>query len=122
MSQRFGDYKMFIGGRWSNGSGKRLEVFSPATEAVVGTVPLGTPDDAEQAMDAARTAQPDWARLPAIQRGQLVKKPAEAVLADREHLARVVVTEQGKPLNQALGEIDAMAMFLEYAGEQARRI
>lgn len=116
-------FQMFIDGAFTEGKGKsRIEVENPATEAVIATVPEGTVADAERAIAAARRAQPAWSRLPAIERGRLVKKLAAAILAEREHLARIVVSEQGKPLGQARGEIDATAMFLDYAGEQARRI
>jgi lactaldehyde dehydrogenase/glycolaldehyde dehydrogenase len=116
-------FQMFIDGSFTDGEGTtRTEVENPATEAVIATVPEGTVADAERAIAAARRAQPEWSRLPAIERGQLVRKLASAILAEREHLARVIVAEQGKPIGQARGEIDATAMFLEYAGEQARRM
>lgn len=116
-------YDMYIDGQFTTGSSKnRTEVENPADESIVATVPEGTKDDAIAALEAAKRAQPGWAALPANDRGVMIKKLAEAVLAQSDHLAEVVVKEQGKPLDQAQGEITATAMFLQYAGEQARRM
>ena len=114
---------MFIEGRWTGGyASGRTEVENPANESIVATVPEGTADDATAALEAARRAQPAWAALPAIERGKLVSALADLVRANADTLARIVVAEQGKPLNQAVGEIGATESFLRYAAENARRI
>jgi lactaldehyde dehydrogenase / glycolaldehyde dehydrogenase len=114
---------MFVDGQWTTGAtAKRIEVKNPANEAVVATVPEGTGDDAIAALEAAKRAQPHWAALPAVERGRLVSALADAVHSHADTLARIVVAEQGKPLNQALGEIGATETFLRYAAENARRI
>lgn len=116
-------YQMYIDGAFTQGSGTgRVEVENPADESIIATVPEGTPEDAIAALEAAKRAQPGWAALPANDRGEMVKALAAAVLAQTDRLAEIVVREQGKPLDQAQGEIGATAMFLQYAGEQARRI
>ena len=115
--------QMFIDGRWVSGaSPESTEVENPANEDTIATVPQGHSDDAIAALEAAKRAQPAWAALPAIDRGRLVARLAEAVGEQAEFLARIVVAEQGKPLNQALGEIGATRTFLQYAAENARRI
>jgi lactaldehyde dehydrogenase / glycolaldehyde dehydrogenase len=114
---------MFVDGRWTTGaSSSRTEVENPASEAVVATVPEGTAEDAIAALEAAKRAQPQWAALPPVERGRMVSALADAVQAHADALARIVVAEQGKPLNQALGEIGATQTFLRYAAENARRI
>lgn len=114
---------MFIDGRWTGGyASGRTEVENPANESIVATVPEGTADDASAALEAARRAQPAWAALPAIERGKQVSALADLVRANANTLAQIVVAEQGKPLNQALGEIGATETFLRYAAENARRI
>ena len=116
-------YPMYIGGRWTDGSSTgRIEVENPATEEIIGTVPAGTAADAEEALRAAKVAQPAWAALPPIERARFMHKLGAAITRDQRRLAEVVVREQGKPLNQGLGEIDAVVMFLTYAAENARRI
>ncbi|MCP4386352.1 MAG: aldehyde dehydrogenase family protein, partial [Hyphomicrobiales bacterium] len=114
---------MYVDGAWHYADrASRIEVENPANEDIVATIPEGTPDDAIAALEAARRAQPAWAALPAIERGQLVSKLADAIARDADRLARVVVAEQGKPLDQAAGEISFSQVFLRYAAENARRI
>ena len=115
--------RMFIDGRWTNGSASdQTEVENPADERIIATVPEGTADDAAAALEAAKRAQPGWAALPAVERGRLVAALADAARAHADTLARIVVAEQGKPLDQAMGEIGATETFLRYAAENARRI
>ena len=114
---------MFIDGHWtSEGSDAVTEVENPANEATIATVPSGTASHAIAALEAARKAQPTWAATPAVERGRLVHALADAVRENVNILAHVVVAEQGKPLNQAMGEIGATETFLRYAAENARRI
>ncbi len=116
-------YQMYIDGAWTDGRAPgRLDVENPANGTVFATVPAGSVADATAALEAARRAQPAWAALPPIVRARYVSDLAAAVTRDKAHLARIVVREQGKPLNQAEGEIDAAVMFLTYAAESARRI
>ena len=116
-------HQMYIDGAWTDGHGSgTLAVENPANERVFATVPVGSARDAVAALEAAKRAQPAWAALPSIVRARYVFDLADAVKRERAHLARVVVQEQGKPLNQAEGEIDAVVMFLTYAAENARRI
>jgi lactaldehyde dehydrogenase/glycolaldehyde dehydrogenase len=114
---------MYIGGVWlAEANAARVEVENPATGAVVATVPDGTADHAQAALDAAAKAQPAWAAIPAPERGRLVGLLADAIRDNSDALARIVVAEQGKPLNQAQGEIGATETFLRYAAESGRRI
>lgn len=114
---------MFIGGRWSPADGKALiEVENPANETIIATTPDGDANDAIAALEAARRAQPAWAKLPAPERGRLVSALADAVRDHAELLARIVTAEQGKPIGQARGEIGATELFLRYAAESGRRI
>ncbi|MGH6927112.1 MAG: aldehyde dehydrogenase family protein, partial [Dongiaceae bacterium] len=116
-------YRHFINGQWVDSTGKEIiDVENPATQEIVATVPRGTADDADRALIAARNAQPDWESLPPVERGRLLHRLAQLILENRERLARVVVAEQGKPLQEARGEIDGTALYLTYAAEEARRI
>jgi lactaldehyde dehydrogenase/glycolaldehyde dehydrogenase len=114
---------MFIDGRWTRGAANDTsQVLNPASEEAVATVPSGHLDDAQAALEAAHRAQPAWAAVPAVERGRLVAALADAVRAQTDGLARLVVSEQGKPLNQAKGEVGAAETFLRYAAEMAVRI
>lgn len=113
---------MYVAGRWDQGGGALIEVENPATEAVIAHIPDGTAEAADAAVDAATRAFPGWATRPAIERAGFVVALADAMQRDRERLATLVTAEQGKPLDQAHGEIGAAITFLRYAAEQARRI
>lgn len=114
---------MFIDGQWTHGeSSQAIEVENPANEETIATIPAGTAGDARRALEAAKRALPKWAELPPIERAKLLHKLADAVVADRDRLARIVTLEQGKPLKEAIGEIGATETFIRYAAESARRI
>lgn len=115
--------KMYIGGRWTSGRATRtIAVHSPTTEELVGTVPEGVAGDAEDALRAARLAQPAWAALPPIERAWLLRRLCALLDRDREIIARLITLEQGKPIAQARGEVGGAIGFIEFAADNARRI
>ncbi|MDB6176398.1 aldehyde dehydrogenase family protein [Paracoccus sp. Z330] len=114
---------IFIGGEWINPSGAgRIEVENPANEQIIASVPDCGADLALEALEAARKAQTSWAAMPAIARAKVVHALAASVQKNSEALATSLVAEQGKPIGQARGEVQAAANFLTYAAENARRI
>jgi lactaldehyde dehydrogenase/glycolaldehyde dehydrogenase len=116
-------YCHFINGQWVTSTSKEfIRVENPATEEIIAEVPNGTVDDAERALEAAKAAQPDWEALPAVDRGSFLRRLGQLILENRERLARLVVSEQGKPLTEARGEIDSTALYLTHAAEEARRM
>ena len=116
-------YQIYINGQWTSSTNQEvIEVENPANEEVVATIPAGSKDDAQRALEAAQTAQPAWEALPAIERAKLIIRLAELVDTDRDNLAHLIVSEQGKPIDQAYGEVDATIQFLKYSAEGARRI
>lgn len=115
--------QMFIDGEWRPvGDQSLIEVENPATEEVIGTILEATAHDAQDAIEAASKAQVSWATVPAVERGKLVMKLANAITEHSDELASLVTREQGKPIAQAKGEIGAAVNFLSYASENARRI
>ncbi|MCB1501442.1 MAG: aldehyde dehydrogenase family protein [Bauldia sp.] len=116
-------YCHFINGGWEPSTVKEwLEVENPATGETIASVPKGSADDADRAVVSAYRAQPAWEALPPIARAELLKKLSRLILENRERLAQVVIAEQGKPLQEARGEIEGAALYLSYAAEEARRI
>ncbi|GLQ36199.1 aldehyde dehydrogenase [Amylibacter marinus] len=114
---------MYIGGDWVAGATtETVAVENPATEEVIATTPIGTQEDAIRALEVAQIAQASWAKVPAVQRGQVVRKLGDLITARANDLAALITAEQGKPLDQARGEVAAAAAFLYYASENARRI
>lgn len=115
-------HSMFIDGRFADFDANAVDVENPANEEIVAQVPDGGAMHADAAVDAARRAFGAWSARPAIERAQMVRKLAEAIRVDAARLAALITAEQGKPISQARGEVDAAVTFLCHAAEEARRI
>ena len=112
-----------IDGRWILGdSASRIEVRNPSTGAVLGSVPSLGAVQARQAIDAARRAQPAWRAQTARQRGAVLRRLHELMMAHQEDLARIMTAEQGKPLAESRGEIAYAADFIEWFAEEGKRV
>jgi succinate-semialdehyde dehydrogenase / glutarate-semialdehyde dehydrogenase len=110
----------YIDGQWVEGS-RTLEVINPATGHLLGTVPaLGTLE-AERAVAAALRAFEAWRRLSAGERGTILQRWFELIMANQEDLARLMTAEQGKPLSESRGEIAYAASFIEWFAQESRR-
>lgn len=110
------------GSRCEAASGKRFEVRNPATDEVVGSAPDGGAADARRAVDAAAAALPAWRERPVHERAALLHELAARMRSELERLARIVTSEQGKPLAEARGEVAYAASFLDWSAEDARRL
>lgn len=115
--------QMYINGQWYGGANLHgIEVDNPATEAVIGTIPEGTQQDASNAVEAAHHAHVKWSSLSAIERAGWVYKLVEGLRTNADGLAELITKEQGKPIAQAKGEVAAAINFFTFAAEQARSI
>ncbi len=112
----------YIGGRWTAaGDGAALAVANPADGTFLGEVASLSEVESAAAIDAADRAFPGWAGLLPQERTAHLRAWYEAIVANRMDLARVMTLEQGKPLSEALGEIDYAASFVDFYAEEARR-
>src|SRR5436305_5252713 len=116
------DYSMPIGGEWVESDGGRFDVTNPATGEVVGTAVNATADDVTRAIDVAEQALGLWKALAAIERGRILRRAADRILAEADHIAGVMTDEQGKPLAEARGEVVYAASFLEWFAGEAERV
>jgi lactaldehyde dehydrogenase / glycolaldehyde dehydrogenase len=117
------EHRNFINGQFVSSTGtERIEVSNPATGDVICTVPESTSEDLAAALSAARAAQAEWAKTPAIERAAALREIAEQIRQHRESLARVIVEEQGKTLPLARVEASFTADYIDYMAEWARRI
>ena len=106
------DFKLLIDGRMVPGD-PTMPVLNPATEEVLAQCPRASgPLDA--AVAAAKAAFPAWAATPIEERRKLVGKMADVIEANTNELARLLTSEQGKPLADATGEVMGMAAFFRY--------
>ena len=116
-------YQNYVNGRFVDAEGgKTLTVENPASGAAVSEVPDSSVQDAREAIDFADQAQRAWEKLAPIERAQYLHRIATGIRADAEHLARVLSEEQGKPLDQARGEVNGTAGYFDYTAEWARRV
>ncbi len=112
-----------INGQWlDQSSGKRCDVSNPASGERIGTVPDLGAIETSAAIDAASAALPAWAKKTAKERGRILRRMYELMLEHQDDLARILTAEQGKPLAEAKGEIAYSASFLEWFGEEAKRM
>ncbi|WP_434034090.1 NAD-dependent succinate-semialdehyde dehydrogenase [Cupriavidus sp. a3] len=112
-----------IDDQWRDaGLGARLSVSDPATGETFSSVPDSDAGDARLAVDAAAAAFPAWSRRTARERAQLIKRWHALILQHQEDLARIISTEQGKPLKEARGEVQYGASYVEWFAEEATRI
>ncbi|MFC3052088.1 aldehyde dehydrogenase family protein [Kordiimonas pumila] len=98
------DYKLLIGGELIDGD-KTLDVINPATEDVFAQVSWASEAQANQAVAAAKKAFPAWAKTPIEHRRAKLLELADALAANADVLARLLTSEQGKPLPEAQGEV-----------------
>jgi len=113
----------WIDGLWVDADdGARLPVHNPADGLVLGSVPALGAAETERAVAAAARAFPAWANQTAQARAAILRRWHALVLEQRADLARLITLEQGKPLAEALGEIDYAASFLLWFAEEAVRV
>jgi succinate-semialdehyde dehydrogenase/glutarate-semialdehyde dehydrogenase len=110
------------GGRGAPGGPSVIAVDNPATGEIVGTVPRLGRDDTRLAIAAASRAFPAWRKKTARERAAVMRRWFELMMANQEDLARLMTTEQGKPLTESRGEVAYAASFLEWFGEEAKRV
>ena len=115
------DYdKLFIGGRWvAPATDQRLEVFSPATEERVGSVPVAAPADIDAAVAAARAAFESgaWAETTPAQRGEILAKAAKLIEERSAELISTISDEMGAPASgvETMQKIMSLATLNYYA-------
>ena len=113
----------YVGGRWCDANnGATLKVNNPATDEVLGTVPLMGAVETRRAIEAARNAFADWSRKPAKERSILLRRWHDLMLANIDDLGKLMTAEQGKPLAEAKGEVAYAASFIEWFAEEAKRV
>ena len=114
---------MLINGTWTQSAATRgFAVINPATGAVIEEVADGGRAEADAAIDAAHEALPAWRATTAYERSVVLYKAYHLMLEQREELARLMTTEQGKPLRAARTEVQYGADFLLWFAEEAKRI
>ena len=112
----------YVAGAWSEEASGVLAVTNPATGEVVAEVSTVDRAATENAISHAHEAMMVWRDVPAKQRAQVLRRWFDLMMAHQEDLAVIMTTEQGKTLAESRGEVAYGAAFMEWFGEQAKRI
>ncbi|PZQ56010.1 MAG: aldehyde dehydrogenase [Phenylobacterium zucineum] len=107
------DYKLLINGELVAGDAT-LEVVNPATEQVFATAARASKGQLDKAVAAAKAAFPAWSATSIDERRKVLVAIADVIQANLQDLARLLVQEQGKPLQDAMGEIFGASAFYRY--------
>lgn len=102
--------------------GEYFEVTNPANGDVLTHLPNLGADATRKAINLAEKAQKEWAKVPGKSRALILRKLFDLMMANSEDLSKILTLEMGKPLSQARDEIAYGAGFVEFMGEEAKRI
>ncbi|MBS1841912.1 MAG: NADP-dependent succinate-semialdehyde dehydrogenase [Acidobacteria bacterium] len=128
IAEQLKDAKLFreacyLNGEWVKAkSGGTIGVDNPATGEIIGTVPKLGAAETREAIEAAEKAFRSWSKKTGKERAAVLRKWFDLVLENQEDLAKLMTLEQGKPLTESRGEVVYAASFLEWFGEEAKRI
>ncbi|HWA42112.1 MAG TPA: NAD-dependent succinate-semialdehyde dehydrogenase [Hypericibacter adhaerens] len=112
-----------VGGRWIAAEGRKgFDVTNPSNGEVLARLPdLGGAETAA-AIDAAHAAQKEWAKRSGKERGAVLRKWYELIIAGQDDLAAILTAEMGKPLAESRGEVLYGASYVEWYAEEAKRL
>jgi succinate-semialdehyde dehydrogenase/glutarate-semialdehyde dehydrogenase len=110
----------YVDGQWIGEP--KVPVTNKATGEVMARMPDFGEAETRAAVEAARRAQPAWAKLLAKERSRLLRRWFELITQNTRELALLLTSEQGKPLAEAAGEIAYAAGFIEFFAEEAKRV
>jgi len=112
-------YRIFIDGRWREGALGNKAVINPATEQPVATIPVAGPRDLDDAISAAVGTRAAWAKTEVPQRAEILRRAAGILAGKIPETARRMVSEQGKTLAEANGELARAVETFVWAAEHA---
>jgi succinate-semialdehyde dehydrogenase/glutarate-semialdehyde dehydrogenase len=115
---------LYIDGTWREPvvAADPIPVVDPSTTDTIGHVANGGIADMDAAIDAAERAQQGWAELPPRERGEILRRAWELMVAEAETFARLIVRENGKALRDARSEVAYAAEFFRWFAEEAVRV
>ena len=114
--------RAYVNGEWVEGASGTFDVTNPARGDVIARVADCSRAQVARAIDAAHAAQKDWAAHTGKERAAILRRWFELMMEHQEDLAILMTAEQGKPLAESRGEIAYAAAFIEFSGEEAKRI
>ncbi|MCE2576264.1 aldehyde dehydrogenase [Komagataeibacter sp. FNDCR2] len=116
-------YDLFIGGEWTKAdNSERDTIRNPATGDVLAHVAIAGEGDVARALCTAQDAFPAWSRQVATDRADYLYRLIELIRRDGEKLARIITSENGKPLKEARIEVNFAIQLIRFAAENVRRL
>ena len=112
--------KCLVNGKWVGEGVDPID--NPATGALIAKVPRFGHAEAVGAIEAAARAFSPWAKALPKERAQILRRWFDLIIMNRDDIALIMTSEQGKPLAEARGEVDYAASYIEFFGEEAKRI
>lgn len=113
----------YIAGDWLTETPHgRYTLRNPVDQTVLAELPRCRETEVRHAIDAAQEAFGPWRRLTAKRRGEVLRRWYELMVEHREDIATLITLEEGKPLEEARGEVDYAASFVRWFGEEATRV
>ena len=115
--------KSYVAGEWIDADdGAAFDVINPARGDIVASVPDLSVAEVRRAIECAQSCQKDWAARTGKDRSEILLKWFQLMLENADDLATILTAEMGKPFAEAKGEIMYGASFLQWFGEEAKRI
>ena len=114
--------RAYVGGQWVDGDNGTYDVTNPARGDVIAQVADLSRVQVAGAIAQADVAQKEWAKWTGKERAAVMRKWFELMMANQQDLGTILTAEMGKPLAEAVGEIGYGASFIEFFGEEAKRI
>lgn len=115
-------FQQYINRKLTDGLGRVLKVYNPATDEVVGEYCGATKEQTEETLKAAERAFETWSRVPVSERAVWLYRYREACLAERDRLIDLVSAESGRPYAAACGDVDWFLISLKYYADEAQRM
>lgn len=114
--------KHYINGEWTTSGDGVIDVINPANGEKVGTVPNGGTEEATKAVEAAAAAFQSWSKTTAYERSELLMKWHDLLIEHKEEVGEILTKEMGKPLAEAIGEVEYSASFISWFAEEGKRV
>lgn len=114
---------ILIEGQWVQAdSGETMDVCNPSTGECIGRVPRAGQAETRRAIAAAEAAMVGWRKALPKERSDILRRLFNLIHENKDDLALIMTAEQGKPLNEAKGELNYAAGFIEWYAEEAKRV
>lgn len=116
-------YKNLSGGQWTeSSSGDRIKIYSPVDDSLIGEIQAQSKNDVDFAVQSAKEAQREWAKIPISERANIIHKAARIMEKYEEEIADILVKEIAKAKSSAISEVQRTVDFMHFTAETAKRM